>query len=89
MLQKTILLKAVTATVLIVFSAAAHLVALQNSPSVSLTGLVSSQREGPMEGVLVSAKRAGSTITVTVVSDAQGRYSFPKNRLNTTMVQKG
>ena len=82
MLQKTILLKAVTATVLIVFSPAAHLVAVQNSPSVSLTGLVSSQREGPMEGVLVSAKRAGSTITVTVVSDAQGRYSFPKNRLD-------
>jgi streptogramin lyase len=34
-----------------------------------------------MEGVLVSAKRAGSTMTVTVVSDAQGRYSFPQNRL--------
>ncbi len=34
-----------------------------------------------MEGVLVSAKRIGSTITVTVVSDAQGRYSFPADRL--------
>ena len=34
-----------------------------------------------MEGVLVSARKAGSTITVTVVSDAQGRYSFPANRL--------
>ena len=34
-----------------------------------------------MEGVLVSAKRAGSTMTVTVVSDAQGRYGFPRNRL--------
>ena len=34
-----------------------------------------------MEGVLVSAKRMGSTVTVTVVSDAQGRYSFPANRL--------
>src|SRR5207247_1446925 len=37
--------------------------------------------EGAMEGVLISAKRAGSTMTVTVVSDAQGRYSFPRNRL--------
>ncbi|HYT47759.1 MAG TPA: hypothetical protein VEL04_05025, partial [Burkholderiales bacterium] len=42
----------------------------------ALTGLVSSAEEGAMEGVLVGAKKAGSTITVTVVSDAQGRYSF-------------
>src|SRR5438067_6507427 len=34
-----------------------------------------------MEGVLVSAKREGSTITITVVSDAQGRYSFAARRL--------
>jgi streptogramin lyase len=35
----------------------------------------------PLEGVLVSAKKAGSTITVTVVSDKDGRYSFPATRL--------
>ncbi len=35
-----------------------------------------------MEGVLVSAQRTGSSITVTVVSDANGRYSFPRNRLD-------
>jgi virginiamycin B lyase len=34
-----------------------------------------------MEGVLVSAKRSGSTLTVTVVSDKQGRYSFPAAKL--------
>ena len=43
----------------------------------ALTGQVTSTEEGPMEGVLVSAKKAGSTITITVVSDEQGRYSFP------------
>lgn len=53
----------------------------QTSPSGVLTGQVSSQEEGPMEGVLVSAKRAGSTVTITVVTDAQGRYSFPGARL--------
>jgi streptogramin lyase len=37
--------------------------------------------EGALEGVLVSAKRNGSTITVTVVSDKDGRYSFPAARL--------
>src|SRR5262245_65923746 len=46
-----------------------------------LSGTVTSKEEGAMEGVLVRAKRAGSTITVTVVSDAKGRYSFPANRL--------
>jgi streptogramin lyase len=34
-----------------------------------------------MEGVIVGAKRAGSTMTVSVVSDKQGRYAFPAGRL--------
>src|SRR3977135_4081769 len=34
-----------------------------------------------MEGVVVSAKKAGSIVTVSVISDAQGRYSFPASRL--------
>ena len=49
--------------------------------SSALTGVVTSQAEGAMEGVLVSAKRVGAPITVTVVSDAQGRYTFPADRL--------
>ena len=53
----------------------------QNPGSAALTGQVSSQAEGPLEGVLVSAKKAGSTITVTVVSDPQGRYRFPGSKL--------
>jgi streptogramin lyase len=53
----------------------------QSVPPAALTGIVSSQEEGPMEGVLVSVKKAGSTVTVTVASDQQGRYSFPRNRL--------
>jgi streptogramin lyase len=48
----------------------------------ALAGKVSSAEEGAMEGVLVSAKKAGSTITVTVVSDADGRYSFPAKKLS-------
>lgn len=35
-----------------------------------------------MEGVLVSARKARSTIAVTVVTDAQGRYRFPRARLD-------
>ncbi len=48
---------------------------------VVLQGRVTSAEEGPMQGVLVSATKAGSTITVTVVSDAAGHYGFPASRL--------
>ena len=51
------------------------------SAQTALSGLVSSSEEGPMEGVLVSAKREGSTITTTVVTNEQGRYSFPSARM--------
>src|SRR5271154_7208016 len=47
----------------------------------ALTGAVSSAEEATMEGVLVSATRAQSNITITVVTGADGRYSFPANRL--------
>ena len=50
-------------------------------PSSALTGKVTSQAEGAMEGVLVGAKRAGSTIATWVVSNAQGQYTFPRERL--------
>jgi virginiamycin B lyase len=47
----------------------------------ALTGLVSSAAEGLMEGVVVTAKKAGAKVSVSVVTDAQGRFSFPANRL--------
>src|ERR1700733_13157057 len=47
----------------------------------ALSGQVSSAEEGLMEGVLVSAKQEGSTITTTVVSNAKGEFSFPTGRL--------
>src|SRR6266568_5923293 len=59
---------------------AGPLMAQTPSPS-ALSGKVNSQEEGAMEGVLVSAKRAGSSTTITVVSNAQGQYSFPRDRL--------
>src|ERR1700720_4182538 len=48
----------------------------------ALTGQVTSAEEGPMEGVLVTAKKADSTIAITVVSDAQGHYRFPTAKLD-------
>src|ERR1700733_13807213 len=53
----------------------------QSSGVVALSGVVSSQEEGAMEGVVVSARRAGANFTVSVVSDAQGKYGFPRTHL--------
>ena len=50
--------------------------------AAALSGRVSSAREGLTEGVVVSAKRDGSTITVSAVSDDKGRFSFPAARLD-------
>ena len=51
----------------------------ENSPV--LRGRVTSESEGPMEGVLVSAKNRDATITTTVVSDRDGRFTFPSGKL--------
>jgi virginiamycin B lyase len=47
----------------------------------ALSGKVTSQAESAMEGVIVGAKKAGSSISVWVVSNSQGRYAFPRERL--------
>jgi len=49
--------------------------------TAALTGQVTSAEEGAMEGVLVSAKKDGSTVTTTVVTNEKGEYSFPADRL--------
>lgn len=54
---------------------------LLQSPILALSGQVSSAKEGAMEGVVVSAKRVGSTITISVVSDANGHFAFPDGRI--------
>ena len=51
------------------------------SDSVALSGVISTQQEGLMEGVVVSARRDGTNFTVSVVSDAKGKYSFPRTHL--------
>jgi streptogramin lyase len=58
-----------------------HPAMAQNHGPAALAGTVSSAEEGKMEGVVVSAKRPGSTIMVSVSTNAQGQYSFPQDRL--------
>ena len=73
----TLVSRTATAACLALFVAAAHA-----QGTVALAGQVSSAEEGPMEGVVVSAKKDGSTISVSVVTDAQGRFAFPGARLD-------
>jgi streptogramin lyase len=53
----------------------------QSLPPTALSGQVSSPEDSAMNGVLVSARKDGSNMTVTVVTDAEGRYSFPADRI--------
>jgi len=69
------------ASTLLVFGNAPLTVHAQTQPPSALTGRVSSAEEGAMEGVVVSAKQAGSIVTVSVVSDDKGRFAFPASKL--------
>jgi len=55
---------------------------LVGAEAQTLSGQVSSTEEGMMEGVLVSAKKEGSTVTTTVVSNDKGQFSFPASKLD-------
>src|SRR5437879_10017137 len=49
----------------------------QAQTTSALAGQVTSAEEGPMEGVVVSAKKDGSTISISVVTNAAGHFAFP------------
>jgi streptogramin lyase len=54
---------------------------LNPSARVALSGIVGSAEDGPMEGVVIGAKREGTTITVNVVSDEGGHFGFPAGKI--------
>jgi virginiamycin B lyase len=72
-----LLLASVAATALTAVTAGTDRAAAQ-----ILSGQVSSAEEGNMEGVVVSAKKAGATVTISVISDAQGEFTFPTSKLD-------
>ncbi len=49
---------------------------------VALRGTVRSAQEGTMEGVVVTVRRQGANHTVSVATDARGRYTFPATHLS-------
>lgn len=50
---------------------------LRAQGGAALTGEASSQAEGRMEGVVVSARREGGIMTVSVTTDAKGTTASP------------
>lgn len=80
-MSKIVLWGAIATSVLVSFFLEPHFVNAADSAGVALAGQVSSEKERLMEGVLVGAKKDGSTITITVASDDKGRYSFPSSKL--------
>src|SRR5262247_1164 len=54
-------------------------VSAQAQGKAALTGKVSSAAEGAMEGVVVRAKKG--IVTVSVVSNDKGEFSFPAGKL--------
>jgi len=73
----------------ILLSAASALAIVLCQPSSSLraqnqdaiTGKVSSDAEGAMEGVVVTAHKDGSIVSTSVTTDSKGHYAFPESRL--------
>ena len=47
----------------------------EDAPAAALTGLVTSDTEGAMEGVVVTAHKDGSIVSVSVTTDEIGRAS--------------
>src|SRR5262249_41011761 len=56
-------------------------VGAQGQAPAAITGQVSSETEGAMEGVVGSAKKKESTVSVSVISAARGCTSSPADRL--------
>jgi virginiamycin B lyase len=78
-MKPTILLGMTALAVVLVHANSAQ--AANGQTPAALAGQVTSEAEGAMEGVVVTAHKDGSIVSVSVTSDAQGHYSFPENRL--------
>ena len=77
--MKRTLLFGIAASLILVLSIGSRTPAQVAAAAIS--GRVMSGAEGAMEGVLVSAKREGSNMTISVMTNVTGNYAFPQARL--------
>src|SRR2546422_7156172 len=81
MKTRRFLLIAVTALAVIFNQTTSGPLHAQTPAAPALVGQVTSAEEGLMEGVVVSAKKDGSTISISVITNERGRFAFPASRL--------
>jgi len=76
---------AMAALAAVLFQLAASTANAAGPSSAALTGQVTSDSEAakasPMEGVVVTAHKDGSIVSVSVTTDQTGHYAFPEDRL--------
>src|SRR5215471_15693636 len=80
-MQSKLMLSLAAGTAVMLCTGSPNLSLAQAQAPSAITGQVSSEAEGAMEGVVVTAKKPGGKVSVSVITDAQGRYSFPADRL--------
>jgi streptogramin lyase len=78
--MKTLSMLGMAALSAMLFQAAAPIASAKDSPA-ALIGQVTSDAEGAMEGVVITAHKDGSIVSVSVTTDKTGHYAFPENRL--------
>src|ERR1700730_721355 len=78
--MKSTYMLGMTAALAVVLAAASSVRADNQAPA-ALSGSGTSEAEGAMQGVVVTAHKDGSIVSISVTTDAQGRYVFPESRL--------
>jgi streptogramin lyase len=73
------LLSAASALAIVLCQTPSSSVRAQNQDAI--TGKVTSDAEGAMDGVVVTAHKDGSIVSISVTTDAKGHYAFPESRL--------
>src|SRR5215210_6617792 len=80
-MQSKLLLSLTASAAVLFLPGASNPVWAQATTPAAIAGNVTSEAEGAMEGVVVTARKAGAKFSISVVTDGQGRYSFPADRL--------
>jgi streptogramin lyase len=80
-MMKSITMLGMTTALALVFAQVPPSAVRADNQPAALAGQVSSEAEGAMEGVVVTAHKDGSIVQTSVITDAKGHYAFPENRL--------
>ncbi len=80
-MKSTAMLSLTAAVAAMLYQATAPSARAAEQTNAAIEGQVSSAAEGTMEGVVVTAHRDDSIVSVSVITDAKGHYAFPESRL--------